>query len=298
MDTRQMRYFVALAETLHFGQAAARMNMSQPPFSRQIAALERELGVLLVTRNSRNVALTMAGERFLQDSRRVLAQFDTACRDARLVAEGQKGELRLGFMMHAAHRIVPHLVRLYTCLQPSVRLILEEAVPAEIDKMMLQGRLDAAVTFGERQFPQLKAIPILKDHLRLIVPADHKLVERDIINPQDLQGESLIAAPSTIVPALRRKIISYCESGGVIPHFRFEPQLQHTIIRLVGAGLGIGLVPGSICDDTIPGVVSRPLVNAPTIDVVLFVPRETSNPALPALVDLVQAGHLSRSAAL
>ncbi len=298
MDTRQMRYFVALAETLHFGHAAARMNMSQPPFSRQIAAIERELGVRLVSRNSRNVALTQAGERFLQDSRRVLAQFDTACRDARLVAEGQKGELRLGFMMHAAHRIVPHLVSLYTSLQPDVRLILEEAVPVEIDKMMLQGRLDAAVTFGERQFPQLKAVPILKDHLRLIVPSDHKLAARDLIVPQDLQGESLIAAPGTTVPTLRGAIVRYCESGGVIPHFRFEPQLQHTIIRLVAAGLGIGLVPGSICDETIPGIVSRPLSNAPTIDVVLYVAREATNPALPALIDLVQAGHLSRSAAL
>ncbi|MGC4077578.1 MAG: LysR family transcriptional regulator [Rubrivivax sp.] len=129
MDTRHMRYFVALAETLNFGRAAERMHMSQPPFSRQIAGIERELGVRLVDRNSRNVSLTPAGVRFHADCRAVLTQFEAACRDARLVAEGMQGELRLGFMMHAAYGVVPGLVRRFSALRPQVRLILDETLP-------------------------------------------------------------------------------------------------------------------------------------------------------------------------
>ena len=128
MDTRHMRTFVALAETLHFGQAAARMNMSQPPFSRQISAIEKTLGVRLFDRNSRNVSLTLAGQHFLGDCRRILAAFDTACRDVQLVANGVKGELRLGFMMHAAHSLIPALVRRYSEAKPDIHLILEESI--------------------------------------------------------------------------------------------------------------------------------------------------------------------------
>ncbi|MFT8720916.1 LysR family transcriptional regulator, partial [Acetobacter sp.] len=126
MDTRHMRYFMALAETLHFGRAAERMNMSQPPFSRQIAMIEHTLGVKLFERNSRNVALTSAGKHFMKDCRNVLGQFEDACRDVRLVSSGMKGELRFGFMMHAAHSVVPQLVQLYAEARPDVRLVLDE----------------------------------------------------------------------------------------------------------------------------------------------------------------------------
>ncbi|SMF58762.1 DNA-binding transcriptional regulator, LysR family [Tistlia consotensis] len=288
MDTRQMRYFVALAETLHFGRAAERMHMTQPPFSRQIANLERELGVRLVDRDSRHVRLTQAGERFLEDSRAVLARFESACRDARLVAEGQKGELRLGFMMHAAHRIVPRIVSSYSRLRPDVRVVLSETTPADIERRLLHGELDAAVTFAGRPFPQLQAVPILTDRLCLIAPPEHPLAARDRISPGDLEGEDLIAAPAAVAAILRAAITRYLEAGGVVPRFRFEPQLQQTILRLVAAGLGVALVPGSICDDGMPDLVSRPLASAPSLEVVLAVPHGSINPAVAPLVDLVR----------
>jgi DNA-binding transcriptional LysR family regulator len=288
MDTRQMRYFVALAETLHFGQAAARMNMTQPPFSRQIANLERELGVRLVERNSRHVALTQAGERFLADSRAVLAQFDNACRDAQLVASGQKGELRLGFMMNAAHRVVPRIVSAYAHLWPDVRIVLVETTPADIERKLLYGELDAAITFAGRNFPQLKRVPIFTDHLCLIVPPSHRLAERALVGPQDLAEENLIAAPAAVAAPLRVAIGDYFEAAGIVPRFRFEPQLQHTIMRLVAADLGVALVPASICDDRMPDLVTCLLIDAPTLDVVLLVPRDTINPVVASLVALIR----------
>jgi DNA-binding transcriptional LysR family regulator len=288
MDTRQMRYFVALAETLHFGQAAARMNMTQPPFSRQIANLERELGVRLVERNSRHVALTQAGERFLADSRAVLAQFEHACRDAQLVASGQKGELRLGFMMNAAHRVVPHIVSAYAHLWPDVRIVLAETTPADIERRLLYGELDAAITFAGRNFPQLKRVPIFTDRLCLIVPPSHRLAGRALVGPQDLAEEDLIAAPAAVATPLRAAIGDYFEAGGIVPRFRFEPLLQHTIMRLVAAGLGVALVPASICDDRMLDIVACPLADAPTLDVVLLVPQDTINPAVASLVALIR----------
>lgn len=288
MDTRHMQYFVALAETLHFGRAAARMNMTQPPFSRQIANLERALGVKLVERTSRHVALTPAGEQFLRDSRMVLARFENACRDARLVAEGQKGELRLGFMMHAAHRIVPRIVSRYTRLRPEVRVILSEIIPGEIERRVLQDEIDAAVTFAGRALPQLRSVPLFTDRLCLAVPSTHRLAhEQRPVHAGELRHEHLICAPATVAAPLRTACIDYFAKCGHLPRFRFEPQLQQTILRLVAAGLGVALVPASICDEGLPDIEVLSLADAPTLDVVLLTQAHPSNPAVERLVELM-----------
>lgn len=296
MDTRQMRYFVALAETLHFGHAAARLNMTQPPFSRQIANLERDLGVQLVNRTSRTVTLTPAGTRFLADSRAVLTQFETACRDARLVAEGMKGELRFGFMMHAAHRVVPGIVSRYSSIRPEVRLSLSETTPGDIESRLLSGELDAAVTFGGRHNPLLDSHTLLVDRLCLAVAPSHRLAARRSVGPQDLSEEALIAAPASVAPVLRTAIGDYFAMAGLVPRIRFEPQLQNTILRLVAAGLGVALVPESICDGRMPDLLARPLVDAPTLEVVLKTRSSRDNPAVGPLVDLVRDGSFARQA--
>lgn len=288
MDTRHMRYFVALAETLHFGQAATRMNMSQPPFSRQIAAIEKTLGVRLFERNSRNVVLTAAGKHFLNDCRSVLAGFEAACRDVQLVASGAKGELKLGFTMYAAQGIVPKLVRLLSDDAPDVRLVLEERLPSDIDELLLEARLDAAVTLGNPTAPHLQARLLARDRLRLIVHADHPLASAEQVGAKALASERLIAAPASVVPTLRSAIAAYCAAGGIFPHFALEPRLQHTIIRLVGEGLGVALIPQSLCSDLGETIVSRPLIDPPEFDVVLCAPAASRNPAVGRLFDLVK----------
>jgi DNA-binding transcriptional LysR family regulator len=291
MDTRHMRLFVALGETLHFGRAAARMHMSQPPFSRQIAAIERELGARLVERTTRNVALTPAGRRFLDDSRAVLAAFDDALRDARLVAGGMKGELRLGFMMHAGQGVVPRLVRRYTEERPEIRLILEETVPFAIEPMLLDGRLDAAVSFLGHPTPHIEAIPIYRDRLCLIAPPGHALAARDRITAADLANQPLITAPATVAPTVRDAIAAWCATGGIVPNFALEPRLQQTIISLVAEGLGIALIPESLTATLPPGLVARPLEQSPELPVALLIPTHTTNPAVAPLADL--ARHLA-----
>ncbi|WP_278006884.1 LysR family transcriptional regulator [Thalassospira aquimaris] len=290
MEIRQMRYFVALAETLHFGKAAARMNMTQPPFSRQIAAIEREMKVELVVRNSRHVALTLAGQRFLDDARRVLALLDAACRDARLVSQGQIGELRLGFMMHAAHRLVPDIIRRYAQIRPNVKIVLAETTPGNIRQQLAQGELDAAITFAEPMAPEFDSISILTDQLCLIAPSGHPLALRDKIRASDLEDVDLIVAPEHIASPLYAAIMQYCQTAGFVPAIKFAPHLQHTIVRLVAAGLGVGLVPASICDDTMSEVVVRPLEFPPSFEVVLTFAQNSINPAVAALVEMFEDG--------
>ncbi len=291
MDTRHMRYFMALAETLHFGRAAARMNMSQPPFSRQIAMIEKTLGVTLFERNSRNVALTPAGKHFMKDCQDVLSQFEAACRDAQLVANGVKGELRLGFMMHAAQSTIPRLARLYSEARPDIHLILDERTPADIDEMLVEGKLDAAVTFGAEHSPHLQTVPLAVERLRLILPEDHPLVGAKEVGALDIGGEKLIASPATVAPALRSAIAIYFATSGIVPNFAFEPRLQHTIIRLVAEGLGVALIPESLCADLGAGLSSRPLSKAPKFKVVLCAPAAAKNPAVSSLMDLGRTIH-------
>ena len=291
MDTRQMRWFVALGETLHFSRAAERANMSQPAFSRRIAELERALDVRLVERHSRHVALTPAGARFLEDSRDVLARFDAACRDARLVAMGEKGVLRLGFMMHAAHRLVPELVKRYAQVRPDVRLALEETTPAEIEVKLARGELDAAVTFRGRAEPGLETILLLRDRLRLAIPMGHRLSSFATVTPQNLAGEALIAAPASVVAPLREAIEGwFAAADAPPPRFALEPRLQHTILRLVAARLGVALAPASICDTRIPGVDVLVVMESPKLEVVLQAPSDAANPAVAPLLALARQG--------
>jgi len=283
MDTRHLQYFVALAETLHFGKAAARMNMTQPPFSRQIANLEDGLGARLVERNSRHVRLTAAGEHFLKDARRILEDFDKACRDARWISEGLTGELRLGFMMHAADHIVPALVSRFRKIRPDVRIRLREIIPGDIRNQLLQGEIDAAVCFAGPQISALRSLPLLTDRLVLIVPAGHRLAGRAQVSAGDFADEEIIATPASVSGTLRNAIDGYFHADGRVARTGLEPALQHSIVRLVAAGLGVAMVPESICAGSGDDIAVIPLTSPPRLEVVLLVPAPCVNPAVAAL---------------
>lgn len=302
MELRDLHLFLALAEALHFGQAAARMHLSQPAFSRRIAALEAELGAPLVERDSRNVRLTAAGTRFAADALDILARLRTACRDARLTAAGEKGEIRLGFMMHAAHRLAPALIRAHAARHPGVTLKLQEATPAELEEMIDTGRADAAITLAAPPSPAARArrqTPILRDPLVLATPAGGALSRLPIARPADLAGAPLIAAPQSQTRSLRALIDAWCAGGEaadravIPPRIVYEPHLQHTILRLAAAGLGSALVPGSICTAPMEGIAIVPLLDPPELEIVLLTRADAGNPALPGLIALAREHVLS-----
>lgn len=288
IDIRQMRYFVVLAETLHFGRAAERLHLSQPPLSRQIAALEADLGVRLLERNSRQAALTHAGRRFLEDARAVLASFDEACRNARLAERGELGELSIGFMMHAAHSVLPGLARRYMAAHPQVRLELREVVPTSLADAVLTGRFDAGIMFYPGPLRGLETREIHRERLCLAVHATHPLARRALVHARDLAGEPLIAAPAEVAPILREEIAAYCRTGGFVPTVRLETQLQQTIVSLVAENLGIALVPDSVRKLAFADVAFRDLEAAPVIAHVIVWRPGNQNPALRPL--LAEAG--------
>ncbi|MCS0495666.1 LysR substrate-binding domain-containing protein [Ancylobacter sp. MQZ15Z-1] len=280
IDIRQMRYFVALAETLHFGRAAERLHISQPPLSRQIAALEKELGVRLLERGSRRATLTHAGRRFLEDARAVLAAYDQACRNARLADLGELGELSIGFMMHAAYTVVPRLTRRFVDKHPLVRIELREAVPSLLVDAVLAGRFDAVITFDPGPMRGVAAHRLHEERLCLALNPGHRLAGKAAVGPEDLPGEPLIAAPAEAVPTLHDAIVRYFRSGGIEPSFRLEAQLQQTVVSLVAEGLGIALVPASMSRIGYPDVVFRELEDAPSVAHVVAWRPANLNPAL------------------
>jgi DNA-binding transcriptional LysR family regulator len=280
IDIRQMRYFVVLAETLHFGRAAERLHLSQPPLSRQIAALEKELGVRLLERHSRQAALTRAGQRFLEDARAVLAAFDQACRNARLADRGELGELSIGFMMHAAYTVLPNLARRYIAAYPQVHLRLREVIPSSLTDAVLSGGFDAGIMFYPGPVAGLETRPIHRESLCLAVHPSHWIAARAVVCARDLDGEPLIAAPAEVAPTLREAIVAYCRSGGFVPTVRLETQLQQTIVSLVAENLGVALVPESMRKLGIADVVFRDLEAAPVIEHIIAWRPGNLNPAL------------------
>ncbi len=280
IDIRQMRYFVVLAETLHFGRAAERLHLSQPPLSRQIALLEKELGVRLLERHSRHATLTYAGRRFLEDSKAVLASFDQACRNAQLAERGELGELSIGFMMHAAYTVVPSLVRRYVARYPQVHIELREVVPGSLAGAVLSGRFDAGILFNPGFIRGLEIRPIHREQLCLAVSSSHPLATRASVRAKDLESEPLIAAPVEVAPLLREAIVKYCSTGGFEPTIRFETELQQTIVSLVAENLGVALVPQSMRKLGIAGVTFRDLTKPPTVTHVIAWQPGNLNPAL------------------
>ncbi|MBT0670134.1 LysR family transcriptional regulator [Novosphingobium profundi] len=281
VDIRQLRYFITVAETLHFGRAAQILHVSQPPLSRQVQALERDLGVTLIERNSRHARLTASGERFLDEARGVVAALDQACRNAQLVAAGSLGELRIGFMMHAAHSSLPPIVKRFMEERPEVDLQLKETLPSEILDQVLRGDLDAAITFGQGAVKGLAIEPILREPLILAAPDDHPLAGRGPITPAMIAEEGLIVTPRIVAPPLRAAIDSYFAAGQAVPRVRLETQLQHTIISLVAQGIGIALVPHSMARLGTRGVRFASLDEAPEIEHALVWRTDNRNPALP-----------------
>ncbi|MBJ3777063.1 LysR family transcriptional regulator [Acuticoccus mangrovi] len=289
VDVRQLRYFVALAETLHFGRAAARLNVTQPPLSRQLAALEKDLGVRLIERHSRSARLTPAGERFLLDSKAVLVQLDQACRNARRASAGELGALTIGFMMHAAYASVPVLTRRFLAECPDVTLTLLEAMPSNLLDGIGSGRFDAVVTFRPDDVRGIETIVVHREPLVLALPEGHALAAHDVVDAAMLAGVPLIASPQDATPTLRAAIVEYLARAGVEPHVRLETQLQQTIVSLVAEGIGVALVPHSVGRLGVSGVCFRALRDPPTVEQVLAWQPTNLNPALPRFLEVAAA---------
>lgn len=286
VDIKPLRYFVVLAETLHFGRAAARLHLSQPPLSRQLAALEQSLGVRLLERSPRSVTLTPAGARFYADAKAILAAVDQAGRNAQAAARGEAGSLSIGFTMCAAYSVVPGYARSFAAACPAVELSLREVVSNDLAAQVLDGRIDAAIMFPVPPRSGLAMRTVVSEPLWVALPRGHPRARARELKIGQLAGEPFVAAAEAVAPTLRAAIVGCCRRGGFEPDVRIEVQLQQTILGLVNEGVGIALVPESMRKARLADVVFRRLTDAPLIEQVLAWSPASRNPCLARFLSL------------
>lgn len=264
MDLRRIRYFVVVAETLHFGRAAMRLNIAQPPLSHQIRVLEEELGARLFERSNRRVELTPAGQALLPEARALLAQAERAGDIAARVQRGELGELRVGFTSSAAlTQVVPRLIHAYRQRWPGVHLRIEELTTQEQLTAMLERRLDIAFVrgFESPDLPgSLQALRLFGDALVVALPPQHRLARATgPLAASALADEAFVMYPREIGTGVYDQIMSLCRRAGFAPRVGQEARAVATIVGLVAAGLGVALVPEALRSIGIKGVAYRPL---------------------------------------
>ncbi|HYN11034.1 MAG TPA: LysR family transcriptional regulator [Burkholderiales bacterium] len=266
-DTRQLRYFVALAERLHFGRAAAALHISQPPLSRAIRGLEEQLGARLLTRSRRKVELTPEGARFYDEAKRLLDQLERAAREVGAMAAGESGRLRLGFVSLADYGVLPGLLKAFKAARPGVSLALREMLSPEQAAALAAGELD----FGLLLPPvagELEHLVVQSEKFVAALPARHAAARRrGRVAMRDLAGEAFVMVPREIAPGLYDIVAGLAERAGFSLQLAQEAIQMQTVVSLVSSGLGVAIVPASIANLGRRGVVYRELADAhPRLD--------------------------------
>ncbi|MGE4553738.1 MAG: LysR family transcriptional regulator [Desulfovibrionaceae bacterium] len=291
MELRHLRYFLAVAEELHFGRAAARCHLAQPPLSQQIKDLEREVGAELFRRNSRNVALTPAGEALLAHARAALREAERGAEAARAAAAGTAGRLDLGFVNPAMDGFLSRAIAAFRREAPDVRLTLHELGSREQLEALRAGRLHAGfIRLAGQDVSGLAHEVLHRDRYVAALPRGHRLTKLKRVPLAELAREPLILYPRDTGPALYDAMLAALRTalppGHPGPAIAQEARSKHTTLSLVAAGLGVALVPGGIQVWRREGVVLREVAGAlPDIELAVVRPE----PEPPALARLLAA---------
>jgi DNA-binding transcriptional LysR family regulator len=293
IELRQLRYFVTIAEELHFGRAAKRLHMTQPPLSQTILAFEDMLGAALFDRNRRGVALTAAGTALLPEARRLLAQAGELPGLVKRAAFGETGKLVLAFVSSADYSVLPPFLRAYRTAYPQVQITLQEATSDLQLEGLLDGRIDAGLLIPplpDKAKAALDYLPVLNEPLILASPADlPELRGKHEASLPSLPPLPLIIFPRAISPGLYDAIMAVFRAAGITPAIEQEAIQMQTIVSLVSAGMGIALVPQSVGNLRRPGVEYRPLAQAtPLVETGLAWRRDNTSPVLKGFLDLMR----------
>lgn len=286
----QLRCFVAVAEELHFRRAAARLNMTQPPLSRQIQLLEHELGALLFERGSRGVKLTAAGDALLRDARRLLLLAEEAARTARRIARGEAGAVTIGFTAASSYHVLPGLVSLIREKLPEVALTLRENVSHEQIEALRAGQLDLGLLRPPASLPGIRAVRVHRERLMVALPRHHPLAAEAQVEVAALEGQPLITYPPLDGRYLHDLVMGALRMAGVSPGPVQHISQTHSILALVGAGIGIALVPQAAERFCPAEVVLRPLDAAAMghADLLCAWQDDASNPARQAVLKMLR----------
>lgn len=262
MDVRQLRCFIAVAEELHFGRAAERLGLAPPALSRQISSLEEELGAVLLTRTTRQVALTRAGLTMLDEAKGILARMEHASRAVREASLASGKLLRIGAIDAASSSFVPEALVAFRARYPGVEIKFVEAMTAPLIQMLEAGKLDLALVRPPRK-PTDCAFEILRVERPIVVLNEkHPLAARDHLTMQDLVGQPFIVPSKRIRPFAYDLVMAYFESVATVPNVSIEATEKPAMMSAVAAGLGMALAPDWVSRLSFPGVTMRRLRGA------------------------------------
>lgn len=288
MDLRKLTYFVATAEELHFGRAARRLGLSQPPLSMQLRALELDLGVRLFDRDNRNVALTKAGVVLLAEARRILAQVEQARLLVERTARGEDGALSIGFITPAEYSFLPALLRDFRRGYPKVGLRLRELMTDAQLLELSQGTLDIGFLTGPVMNSKLAHREVAAESLIAAIPTGHRLARSSSrLSVRQLASEDVIIFPRSVAPTLFDETLAFCQQAGFSLRIAQEVSQSQTIVSLVSAGLGVAIVPASMRHLRRKGVVYRAFSErAPRLHAFAVWSPDRMSPALERLLEL------------
>jgi len=292
MNLRQLRYFVAVAEELHFGRAAVRLHISQPPLSQQIHNLEEFLGVALFKREKKRIELTFAGQVFLDSARKLLEQAQWAIQTVRRADKGEVGTLLIGYASSILFTgLIGRVVREFRSQRPDVQLRIKEMRAVDQIKALVERDID----IGFVREPLLQAHPLVesrclyREAFVLALPTDHPLSHTPNVQLADLRNESFVLYPRDSGAILYDQVIHLCHGAGFSPNVIQETPQFASVLDLVSAGLGISIVPASTANASLPNVSFCPISDTTEQTAVAMVYRkEEGSAALAALLAMTE----------
>jgi DNA-binding transcriptional LysR family regulator len=292
-DLNQLRCFVTVAEELHFGRAAARLNMTQPPLSRQIQVLEHIVDAPLLERTSRSVRLTPAGRSFLPEARRILKLAESASQVARRIALGKTGSLKIGFTAAAAYGYLPELIAACRARLSDVDFSLKEMVSGDQLEALASGQIDAGLLRPPIARPELATRRVVAEPLLAAIPKKHPLASAEAVSIKDFDGQPFVMYSPYESRYFHDLLVAQFTRADVLPRYVQRLSQIHSILAMVRAGLGVSIVPAAAASLKIADVRLRPLkLRTPTpVELFLVWRREYENPLLPSLIDI--AGELA-----
>lgn len=288
-ELSHLRCFVAVAEELHFGRAAARLNLTQPPLSRQIQLLEHALDVRLLERTSRSVSLTRAGHGFLPEARRLLRLAEGAALAARRTASGDEGSITLGFTAASGYDFLPRLIKAFRSAAPGIDLVLKEMVSTDQFESLAAGLIDVGLvrpTFNRRE---VTSLCVVREPLLLAAPEGHPLAAVAEVQLADLDRQPMVTYSPYEARYFYDLLATLFASAAITPRYVQHISQVHSIMGLVKAGIGLALVPRAARNLGFEGVVLRPLAldASPVVELHAIWRPTNTNPAIATLRDML-----------
>jgi DNA-binding transcriptional LysR family regulator len=281
MELRQLRYFITVAEELHFGRAAETLHLSQPALSKQIQALEDSLGVQLLDRTKHWVRLTIAGQKFLETAHRILQEVEQGIQATRQIADGEMGRLKIGFTEATLFSLAPDIIKTYREHYPQVELIVTSGGTETHVEALRTHQIDVGFVYLPIREPSLAIRPLFEETYVAALPASHRLARQKQTALSSLANEPLIFYPRSLAPVLYANFIKCCEQAGFVPNVVQEAELAQTRLGLAAAGVGITFVLSKMQSLSAKGVIYRSISGEfPTLKLALAWRQDESSPVV------------------